>query len=68
MGAAASLHGVSDSLTLEQAKQLAGRFWSQPQWDTHAVNGVLPRSKFKDVISGVDPEFVWSLYDRDGSG
>lgn len=68
MGAAASVHGHDAELTLEQAKTLAGGFWDQAQWDKHSVDGVLHRDKFKDIIQGADPEFIWSLYDKDGSG
>lgn len=67
MGAAASIQG-QQSLTEEEAKKLAGEFWSQEQWDKHASNGVLQRTKFKDVIRGADPNFIWALYDKDGSG
>ena len=67
MGAAASIQGQGQ-LTLEQAKALAGDYWDQVQWDTHSSDGVLHREKFKDVIRGANPEFIWSLYDKDGSG
>mmetsp|Transcript_2522 Transcript_2522/g.3824 ORF Transcript_2522/g.3824 Transcript_2522/m.3824 type:complete len:227 (+) Transcript_2522:44-724(+) len=67
MGAAASVQG-QEQLTLDQAKELAGKHWDQEHWDSHSTDGVLHRNKFREIIRGADPEFVWSLYDRDNSG
>ncbi len=66
MGAAASLQ--HQGLNVEQAKHMAGTFFDQAQFDALAVNGVLHRDKFKDVIRDANPDFVWALYDKDGSG
>jgi hypothetical protein len=66
MGAAASLQ--DQGLALEQAKRLAGTFFDQARFDALAENGVLHRAKFKDVLWDANPDFVWALYDKDGSG
>lgn len=67
MGAAASVRG-HEQLTLEQAKELAGKYWDQAQWEAYSTDGILLRQNFKDVIRGADPDFIWSLYDNDASG
>lgn len=67
MGAAASVNGKA-SLNKEDAKALAGEYGCEEQWDTHAVDGVLSSDKFKLVLGSISPEFIWSLYDKDGSG